>query len=542
MNVIFFVLPIILVIGSTVYFNVKKLTGSKIEVILISFGEIIFTSAIISLLFTEGFLLRIGQLILVLMVLLVGLFIVLFKHVIGDEMSDLYFETIKNNLIVFGRTILPFYVALTIFRFLPLWQQLLFSLLVVVVVVLLSKITEKIGIRIHDRIILSFSTTYVLPTVLSVAMVFAVILISTFFSIPTSVSQSLHLDTVGPVLEYRVTDSYMSNNFLVEEVNTVDNKVYDYTVFNNQEYYFYSQYIKVVGEDDTIIPIVFTGSVNERHFIELNNHLYTVGSDGIYSLANNTVSIVSRNAGKIVRMNDAFYILEYKDDSYTLIDNDFNEVTPDVTYGSLEVVNEQLFVKEDNVYTLYENPSISFSGITTGSLLYDEINEYLYEYHFNTMDLTVVLDQYSTTGLLKSQTFKTREYNPEDVHLFIIGDTIYLIDGYNTITTINDDLNRESYYTIPREHGFIDTITTSYRGTINRLYDDNGTVKMMINYKQKFTKIYSISTVDLAMDTVLYYEFGVNIVFVIVFAMFLSYTDYRKHITILDFKSRFQKQ
>ena len=116
---LFMILPLLFLLASTYYYNEQEMVETKSYVIKVSILEGILSYLVIMILFLQGFISIFFVLLLIFVFIAVFSFIIMsFAGQFGIK-GILELETIKNNIILFGVTILPFYVFLTVFRYLP---------------------------------------------------------------------------------------------------------------------------------------------------------------------------------------------------------------------------------------------------------------------------------------------------------------------------------------------------------------------------------------------------------------------------------------
>ena len=114
------------------FFNAKYRNYHHAKMILFTILDSVLVFFLLYLTTLNGYITGI----LPFVVCLLGSMGLIYFRIRNDDDYDveLTLEMVKNAFIIFNRTVLPFMISLTIFRFMPFYFQILLSLLVVVVI------------------------------------------------------------------------------------------------------------------------------------------------------------------------------------------------------------------------------------------------------------------------------------------------------------------------------------------------------------------------------------------------------------------------
>ncbi len=150
--ILFLLLPLPFTLTCAYYFNKRKRLKREgsiyITTLLDGFGSYLVVTAI----FLEGFF---ESWIYSLIVLIVGLILIAItkNNLDGIKVDfEVQLETVQNIIVLFASMVLPLYIALTMFRYMPVINQILYSLLFVVVVNILFFFLRKYTSIIYDKL------------------------------------------------------------------------------------------------------------------------------------------------------------------------------------------------------------------------------------------------------------------------------------------------------------------------------------------------------------------------------------------------------
>ncbi len=188
MNWLFFFLPLGFMLPVTFYMNIKKRTESQLRIACISVLESIICFSFVAVLFLS----RIDVPFFIYSILLVltltsGLILFWNNNDIKQETADIeqdqdvQFETMKNVIVLFLITILPFYIGLTIFRHLSIILAMVLSFILSSLTTILHHYLTKAIEPIYQKTALKVSISG--PSKWLMLLVPAFILLITLFFI-----------------------------------------------------------------------------------------------------------------------------------------------------------------------------------------------------------------------------------------------------------------------------------------------------------------------------------------------------------------------
>ena len=244
---IYFIAPLILIIGSTYFFNKTRFTNSKKDLYFTTIVHSLFSFSLIIVLFLSSFLFTFMQL-FVIIILIFMLFIPMFyfqKNYIDDLKNQ--FLTIGNNIIFFSRTVLPLYVFLSIFRYIEPYYQIPLSFLLVGLLFVLSSHLKKRYIP-NSRDMIDFFSTWRNRKKFAIPVI-TVILIILVFNIPIyNLEVSLNLSNNVRYLEYDRLPVDISNDYHQDELIQMEVDLYNFDIIQGYAYYANNIYL-LIGRD-----------------------------------------------------------------------------------------------------------------------------------------------------------------------------------------------------------------------------------------------------------------------------------------------------
>jgi hypothetical protein len=221
-------LPILLVISY--YLNHKKLYERTGNIYLVSFFEGLGTYLVVLALLLEGFIVHPF---LQVIILLVGLFIVAYtKNTITEKVfeMDIQIETLKNSFVIFTSTILLFYVLLSVFRFQPVYLQIIYALSITVIFNIFTYFFKKIFSSLYDRIEANLSLYVSFRAWYLYLIVFGLIFMILIFNFPkVSVNQSLNLNNSNPYFVKPIDSNQLMNRYDINQLLDFDLDIDDYS-------------------------------------------------------------------------------------------------------------------------------------------------------------------------------------------------------------------------------------------------------------------------------------------------------------------------
>ncbi len=576
---VFLFLPFVLFLTSSVYFNIKKLDESKLYISLTSIFEAIISYIVVVVFFVQGFLDKFIyiSLIVILLIILGCVFFYVRKE--RAEEWDLQLETIKNNLLLFLKTVLPLYVFLTIFRFHTPVIQFLLTIIFTIAIAHIFKLLRKLladPLKVFLRNLSFEAASKYIWLWLTIAFI---IVFNMLFQLPTNtIKISMNLSNNAPFLTFDGYPTDIQNNFSQNEIsqydieNLLDGVIADY-YYDNDNLYLYSSLSELVVIDrdteEIIYDTQFSGSIDFENieqntkdelyefFAFYDNHLLLFDTYGIYEVfTNSTVKIsdISSFSSSIYFINNELFVLDlesnltskiYRFDSGVMVLSETIVFTNE-DYDELVVISQSLFKVENNRYILVEDNEVSFVRLITHSPSYDSINKILYYYqpaYFPSI--------YDTTEYIKlERSGESIIVNIDDYHNgfpVVAGDRVYFTDPEgesNRVEIFSKDFEVDAIYNHLEVQAFwfgnklYNSYIANYKSNNNKLeflQVDSSTKRLVLT-------IYTLIEDDVAIVFPFYTHYGIAIFIPFILGGCFSFTNYHKTIGVIDFASIYKRK
>lgn len=573
------IFPFFLLLSLAYYLNSKKLKDTKFQIFILSLIETTFGYLLLLMFFLQSFFPNIGYFMLNLLFFII-IAIVLYFFIKDDyEDTDLQIETIKNIIVIFLLTILPLYVFLTIFRFMPFYFQIILSLLSTLLLLYLS-FNHKIYERSFFKKIL-FKLSFVDPAgkfIIVFAMIAITAISVVLFQLPSNkVGEFLNLSNNIPFYSFDNFTTDINNNFIKDEVFKFDTenqfeigeKITDY-YYDDQYLYYYTSFNRLfvfdlITEQQVLVERLDSPGfiidenklsasfANYNRFTYFDNKIILFGLYHTYIVKNDTVTNISTVGDYFAEYyyedNELFFLNEEIPDLFEIFKFDNGTITLVETidlstknYEDLIVIYDTLFYYNVNEYTLFYDVSISFE-IEDGNAIYDDVSQTMY-YTKAGNDTTQYI-KVSFDGL-SSNMFLNNLHN----HLGIIsGEYIYFVNEdtgeLGNIEILNKDINVDSIFNHTESEKFF-VGNKYYSNYISNYNDNDGILEFFqVDRSSDFITIgvYQLNHKEVDIDFPFYAHYGVWIFIPIIIAFFVPITNYRKTIVVLDqSKSFYDKQ
>ena len=576
---LFAIVPFFILLALAYYMNSKKIKDEKIRIFLLSLIETTFAYLILLLLFLQNFYPKTWYFMLtVLLVLIIS--VVLYFFLQGSyEDSDLQIETIKNVIVIFMLTILPFYVFLTIFRFIPFYFQIPLSISLSALLFYLALKT-----RISDRLFYKKTMSNISfiddgGKFLIVWGLFGFIaIIVVLFQFPSNtIGETLNLSNNVGYFSFNDLPTDIDNNFYQTEIFTLDidtefrinETITDY-YYNDSYFYFYTSDNRffvydletkekvfdkqldlasfVVDEDD-----ILRSSDNYNRFMYYENNI-------ILFARYHTYIVTEDSSTNISEISDYYAMFYYEDNVLYFVNNELSGIyeifkfendsillseTIDLnttSYDSINVISGNLFYRTSDELILYADNSISFE-ILSGSPAYDGVNQVMY--YTSSTNHSSSYNKVDSNGTVLTFTLD-KVHNDRGI---IIGDYIYFTNKYsdeiNNIEIFNNDFDVDSIFNHLETDSFwvFNKYHSNYIG--NYRINDNLLEYIQLEKAQDFITIsvYQLDQKDVDIDFPFYSHYGVSIFIPIMIAFCIPITNWRKSIVVLDqSKSYYDRQ
>jgi len=559
---VFLIFPYLVILGFTLARILKK-TSLLSEVIYHTVFQSITSYLFVMLFLFQGFIDRFYvALIVIILLLVVGLFYFIKETEFSFAIDNVIkIEGIKNNILIVLVTVLPMYVVMTIFRYLPWYLQLFLSLVSVSIIFLLSvfisKAMEKFFQNLKDYFIELGSIKYVIIW-LSIGII---LFFGFFFQIPVnSLKKTLNLNNNAIYMSFDGLPVDIQNNYeqnQLVELKLGDNlstRIRDFYLQDDYLYLNYENYIEVysVSKSELIKKFTLEYSENEtmeqnpfnKYFIFYDDNLYFFGYFGLYLLDEVSIEKISTHSYTNTRVffdNDNTMNLVYGSginiyEIYEVLDNQVNLVeTIDLnlhTYQQLEVISETLFYRNDKDYYLFEDSSIKFENIS-GEKIYNKEMQLMYYY----LNIKVYLNDQTETKTILSLTPNKIAFGG------MVQSEIIFTDGNqldkSRLLIFNKDMSEIQLFNHMDTDKFIkgNDYDYNYVSTYREIDDNITFMQLEIKEDETLLTLYNLIEEDVDIPLPFYTHYGIFIMIFILIGIFIPVTDDIKFVTYIDFSS-----
>ncbi|MFH5881820.1 hypothetical protein [Liberiplasma polymorphum] len=572
MNIIYILLPLPILILSSYFFNFDKLTTSKKNIALLSTLTGIISYKIVLVVFLESAINVFLVYFLILILILITSYITVRIINAIDEDVFLISETVKNNILLFVLSFIPFYLMLTILRFEPTTIQFSMASLSVVLLLILPIFLQKKLLPLYEKIGLWYSHATVSKyVVLWLILVF----FSVFFFIiqlPTNqMKQSLNLsdsiryfnfDTFPNQLtndyQFRTEFEIISDDFIKDAITDFyfdENHLYIYTETDVLMVYsitngelIRTELLENFAElDDSHYPM----TIHNKFFVQ-DNQLYLLGRQGLFLVSLNTsekISDFSTLDSTLFIQEDQYYLLHkssetlyeiYKLSNETLILEESIDVLT-LSYEAITVISYTLFFTTEDAFILKDD--LTEFARFSGEPVYDKTNQILYYISLNNITKTTY---YKVTSDGSVRNFVLN--NPFNNAGFINDGRLYLVnsskDTLNRVEILGDDfafkaihypLRSQPFY---RWQGYNSAYIADYQ------VDDYTVLYLQVEYHADEVKysLVRLEQLDVSFMFPLYSHFTLTYFLPILLALFIPFTQTPSITQIIGFESYTRKK
>lgn len=567
MLILFYLLPLIFFIASTICFNKKKLLMPKKQFIYHSTVDVLSSFSIVSILFLQGVYGVSWLYFINVLIIVASLALLLYAHKVGDSDADLIVETVKNNLLLFLRTLLPLFVFMTIFRFTAFYIQLPLSIGLSIVVFIAAHYLTKITSVWSEIVKRKMDSMTDMPYVFGIIIVLFIFVVIAFVQVPSSVETSLNLKDHDGYARFQLVDNDALNNIVTKEIITIDtgnylSEIEDY--YYNDDYFYYIVNHRLIVYDRNAKEEIgkkdlFKDGQNEliddlgtdySQFILLNNDLVIATEYGAFIVNNDsTVQVIPETEDmktSVYKENEKYYLLVETEEGYTLI-NDLGQSTLIEEDVTLTVISDTLFIVEGSLYTTYYNDSISFdiNSTPTGLFETNRLTDIAYDPILMTMYTIDSGTKNESPRLIKISKDSTKEEvsikSSDEIRLYVLNSTLYLIEDNRVLGKLDSNMELESFYISPDKIRVLISIIDKESVNLRTMKSIDGSIEIStVNHFAKEARI-TISEIheeDLDIALGFYSYYGITSIIVIIFAMFIPMTNYRSFTTVIDFETQ----
>lgn len=572
MSIVFTLVPLILFIISSYYFNNYKMNETTSYINKISLLEAFLSYLIVVVLFLQGFI-SVFLLLLIVFVLIAAISLIIISIDGEYGTSDiLELETIKNNLVLFGKTILPFYVFLTVFRYLPPYFQIPLAIAISVTIFCLSKKVYSLLLPVYKKIGLHFSMLGPKEYFFLWSSVILILISTLTFDFPKNVvGEYLNLSNNVSYLSVDGFPTTIANNYHQKEIlqidstELIDSKITDY-YYDDTHLYIYTDQNRLVSynlstkeivfneviEDGTVLDGGLYGERLHNTFIYYDGYLILLGNKETFLVtpdsATNISNISSYNSMSYYLDNELYIINRFTASVFNIykFDDGVLSLTESIDantagYDNILVISETLFIDINNNYYLYDDLSISFSE-EPGTPIYDISKQILYfstSNYYNTEHHKVYFDDETETISLQ------REHNYIGL---IIDEKIYLTADIeskkNRVEIINDDFEIVAIYNHQElePFWFQNFFTNSYIGNYQENNETLEFIQIDENYRQTMITIYQLEEKDVYINLPLYTHYGIGIFISLTIIFLTPISHHQGTFTVIGFEEMSKKK
>lgn len=551
MTIILWIFPLLFYFGSSFVLNQKKLNLPLKSLLFRSFLETMFSYLLSMIFITRLFYNQAWIIFVFLGLLLADGFILFWRSKVGENDFDIEIETIKNNLILFCSSVLPFILFMVVFREFPWYLKASLSLLISGAVFTVSYFLKKWLSPLYDKIQIRIQmTTDVNLGILFFVFAGLLVLFVGVFSVAVAFQKP------------NLVAEYENFTFLPEGMS---GEVIDYHYLSNELLYLYTSSQELSNEQVIVYELeegetlystdiqYLDSTVENRlskypNFIQFGNQLVLLPSYGAYNVSSTSVAIIEHTEGYPIfyfeQEDDVFLLIDHGDDTYEIM-NESLQISSAVdltdTGQKLSVITNTLFLQDAIQYTLYYNQAVSFENVG-GSVSFDSQLLVLFSLTPDTSNESITFRKETSEGVIVTHAQKT-EPGKEYVNLFNL---LYTnsTEVFNPIhqKDIDDDLSVTSVYF---DKEWISVLAYNPDKFILKQLDGNSENTLYMN-----TEI-NRSSLVLMLGKVIGFESGVDpkvFVFIesiisalVIISFFFPYSNYRATITVVDFDTPFKK-
>jgi|GEM_PF-2101257 len=577
---IFTILPLVFLIVCSYLFNQKKLSESGTFLLALSLFEGLVSYFFIYILFLEGHIPYIFLFFVFVFILAMFTYIAsLFQKELDHEI-DLQIETVKNNLIVFFLTLGPLYLSLTIFRFQPIFLQVLYSVLVVLVIVLIKVFTTKKLGALKNFFHSQFSNNPKNSFILLGTSIGLLVLFIAFFNIPLQgLKQGLNLSNPVSYLANDGLPTDMANNFkhttpFKEKANDITSlQIHDayfhddtlYLQIQNKMYSLDAKSGDIIHSQDgfTSNPSIQAKAVKQQFFTQ-NERLYYLSNNALYRLSRDAFVLVHQfgvNETQVYEVDNLpHFLVEEENLTYGIYRMEDNQIslltTIDFTVNEdidqFKVIDQSLFYRQGDDYVNYHHIDTSIPESIMRPI-YDNEHHLLYytfydEDNYETFYTQVQDDQ--TTKEQKRQRLQNIYGFTSNGYVFYYPvlntsneQSLYYGKEFHHIDIMDHTFKFQAVQQLANYKTFFFSNTYIEKDIISYQTRDEGFAYLQIdkNSEETLLTYHLVEEKETGLDASFYSHHALWMFLPTLLALFIPLTNYRQHITFLGYQEHIDK-
>ncbi|MBI9009996.1 MAG: hypothetical protein JEZ05_08185 [Tenericutes bacterium] len=478
----FLILPLLLFIVTSYMLNSRKLIDGKLYIVVLSLLEAILSFLIIVLFFIQGYLPGFLYWSMSFFALLVGSLIFFYGHRDDDDQWDLQLETIKNNILIFLKTLLPMYFFIIMFRFWNPFLQILTAIILTILLALIAKALREYFSLPVSKFFRNLGMSSIVNT-LWIWVVFVFIVAFNFvFQLPNeSIKSFFNLNDSVAYLSYDEMPTDLQNNynqktlFSIKLENELEGSIADY-YYDDEFLYLYTTRSEFLVFNNDGSELIYSESIDGSilfdstrrlsyeeyydYFVYVDGHILLFDTYGIYQV-NSTGLIklldISNFYSKHFLVNEALHLLvrtsETDYEIYQYDNGTFESLeTIDTTtksYNELVIISDYLFDFDEENYFLHSNNAIIFPYKINNTTVYDGDNSIMYYSQFIDTSVDVLTAGRTETVYTKitefGEVFERAVKGQHSVDIVAYNNRLF-VTGFKTMEVLAEDFEYDTIY------------------------------------------------------------------------------------------------
>ncbi len=577
-----FILPI-LVFGFlfviTYYFYQKLAVETHLMIVPLSIYQTFFTFFITLPFYLKGYLVatffaKVFMIILLILGALIFGYLAVRDNDEEGHFNDVKLEVLKNTLVIFSLTVLPFLVFMTIFRFINPFIQVSLALLAALVIYGLSMLSRKYILPLFSKLNFHVGLLGNSKWIILWLLIILVFGLSTTVRVPlNSLENSLNLSHHIKVSTDDKEEIYYKNNFTQEELFSLESNltvpILDNNTKPNYFSYSYTSTTLFVRLKDTVTSIdrqtneiILQGNLNDRitsldeplqygNGIQLESYDILLNQYGSFVLNGyevvNNIDEVSFNSELFFYKGEAYFLSQSNSDRnkfmiYKIGDEivEIEEFSSDSRYNLDHfITNNNLILKDDNILKPY-NEDVEFPYIKGNQPYYDESNHVMYyiqEYGgVVARNMTKDSTYYKVDSEGNEEEFSL-SFDHNRIALILDGD-IYLYDKTETrsnqIEIMNGEFRINTIFNHVAPQSFLKSKDSLGSLVIDYRKVDDHIEFLQLDYDGTLT-VYKLVENDVAINLPIYTSYSIGIFAWIILAILIPVTKHSIDYKVIGF-------
>lgn len=578
---IFLILPFLLFLVTSYVLNIRKISDGKFYIILLSLLEAVLSYIVVAMFFLQGYLPRFLYWFIAFFSLLVGSLLFFFTHKEDSDQWDLQLETIKNNILIFLKTLLPFYFFLIILRFWNPVLQIITALVLTILTIVIASCLRALFSESVKQFFRKLGMSSILKTLWLWVIVVIVVGINFFVQVPSdSIKSFFNLNDSVAYLTYDEMPIDLQNNYKQDTIqsltleNNLEGQIIDF-YYLEDTIYLYTIRNEILIIDATTSEILFEyksegslvldNSYNYQYddyynyFVMIDNKLLLFDLYGIYEMNSSGITKLedmSKFYSKHYLVNDELWLIERTSTTDYVLYQYQNEIfiqketidTALVDYDYLDVISDELFQIDDNTLKLNSDSSVTFPYRPDISTVYD--SEYKTMYYAEFIDGTESVLLYIKSKTIYEKITSDGVYSNIEVegqHSTKI--TAYnnqlFVTGFKTLEILGSDFEFKTIFnhvdikTFLRNNSYSSIDYLQFKILSNNNIEF---IQVQKNDSSILVRIHSLEEMNNPLKLPFYTHYGSLTIIPILIACLFELTDYKKTINVISFENQVNRK